>query len=69
MSDKILDLHYFNIDNEKENSILKNAKHQDNDIMEGFNNLEKFTQKLEKEINKKNTTNNVITPNFQNKRN
>ena len=69
MSDKILDLHYFNIDNEKETSILKNAKHQDNDIMEGLNNLEKFTQKLEKEINKKITTNNVITPNFQNKRN
>ncbi len=69
MSNKIVDIHYFNIDDKKENSILKNSKHQDNEIMESLNNLEDMTKKLEKDILNKNTTNNVITPNFQNKKN
>ena len=33
MSDKIIEPSYFNINN-KENSILKNAKHQDNEFID-----------------------------------
>ena len=45
MSDKIIEPSYFNINN-KENSILKNAKHQDNEFIDELNKIENIRKFL-----------------------
>lgn len=57
---KIISLDYFNVNNKK-NSILENAKYQDNDIAESFKDLESLTNKIEKDVLKKDKSNNVDT--------
>ena len=61
MSEKnIIEIGYFNV-NSKENSILKNAKHQDNEISNSLNEMAKLGEKLKNNISAKNTKNNVDT--------
>ena len=57
---KIEKIGYFNTKNEK-NSILENAKFQDNEIMQKAKNMENFAEDLKNEINNDfQNTNNVL---------
>ena len=67
MPDKIIKPSYFNINN-KENSILKNAKHQDNEFIDELNKIEKLTNNVNQKINNENKVNNVLNVNFTNKK-
>ena len=61
MSEKnIIEIGYFNV-NSKENKIIKNAKHQDNEISNSLNEMAKLGEKLKNNITDKNTKNNVDT--------
>ena len=61
MSDdkKIEKIGYFNTKNEK-NSILENAKFQDNEIMQKAKNMENFAEDLKNEINNDFQNNNNV---------
>lgn len=59
MSNKnILKVDYFNV-NDKKNSILENAPHQDNDITISLNAMEGLTNKIRNDILRKDKSNNV----------
>lgn len=56
---KIEKISYFNTKNEK-NSILENAKFQDNEIMQKAKNMENFAEDLKNEINNDFQNNNNV---------
>lgn len=56
---KIEKIGYFNTKNEK-NSILENAKFQDNEIMQKAKNMENFAEDLKNEINNDFQNNNNV---------
>lgn len=56
---KIEKIGYFNIKDEK-NSILENAKFQDNEIMQKAKSMENFAEGLKNEINGNFQNNNIL---------
>lgn len=61
MSEKnIIKIGYFNV-NSKENSILKNAKYQDNEISTSLDEMANLGEKLKNNILANNTKNNIDT--------
>lgn len=64
--EKIISPTYFNVDMSKENSILKNAKYQNNDIAASLNKIEEKTKELQEDIDRKDkNTNNIVNINFK----
>lgn len=60
MSEKdILKVDYFNINNKK-NSILENAEHQDNELMLNLNRMELLSNDIRIDLIKKDMSNNII---------
>lgn len=64
--EKIISPTYFNVDMSKENSILKNAEYQDNDIAASLNKIEEKTKELQEDIERKDKiTDNIVNINFK----
>ena len=55
-----INLNYFNINNKK-NSILENAKYQDNTIMKDLNKMELLSHDIRLDLIKKDNRKNVVT--------
>lgn len=64
--DKIIKVGYFNVDNKK-NSILNNAKFQNNALSEDLAKIENLTEEIKKDLSKE-EKNNVIEFKKQNPR-
>jgi len=54
----IIKVSYFNV-NDKKNSILENAKYQDNSVVGGLEAMENLTNKIKNDISKKDQRNNI----------
>ncbi len=57
--DKIVKVGYFNVDSKK-NSILENAKFQDNKFVEDLNKIENLTDEIKQDLSKISVKNNVV---------
>lgn len=56
----IIDINYFNV-NEKKNSILENAKYQDNEINAGLDKMDKLTEEIKDKFLNNSSIDNVDT--------
>ncbi|MDD2839966.1 MAG: hypothetical protein PHY80_02445 [Rickettsiales bacterium] len=58
-NDKVIKVNYFNVNNQK-NSILENAKFQDNNLSKDLKKIENLTEEIKKDLSKEETKNNLI---------